>query len=153
MLALRAQVDFARQETTENMPQLRVALLGQIPRSAQVEARHDLGPSIGLMRRRAKFLRQLWFIKHYTYETRHWANGLNINVLKRSILILLLIAGLILFIDGIFLHKIKTDVYITIANHHIHHWMYGLVIIVVAVILLLVLLWFSRPKKVERKAS
>jgi hypothetical protein len=75
---------------------------------------------------------------------------LNINLIKRSILILLFIVGLILFIEGIFLHKIKTHVSITIANYHIHHWMYGLVIAIVAAV---VLLWISRPKRVKRKAA
>jgi hypothetical protein len=56
-------MDFARQETTEDMPQLRVALLGQATKSAQVEARHDLSASSGLRRRAKgfKMLKQLRF--------------------------------------------------------------------------------------------
>jgi hypothetical protein len=73
---------------------------------------------------------------------------LNISVLKRLILILLFVVGLILFIDGFFLHKINTDVHIVIANHHIHHWMYGLVIMVFAAVGLL----FILLRKVKRKA-
>lgn len=77
-------------------------------------------------------------------------NDVNINGLKRSILVLFFIVGLILFIDGIFLHKINTDVHLTIANYHIHHWMYGLAMTVIGVVGA-VLLLFSRSKNMKRE--